>query len=155
MRGATIWRISESTFAGALALADKNFRQFVKAESIDAKHGLVMGWAMICKQDGVDYIDVQENHIPEDSMLDAAVDFMENSRMAKEMHRGDARGSYLFAYPLTTDIAKAMGITSKNTGLMIGYKPPPDVLAKFQDGTYTGFSIGGYHIKLDKLDEAD
>lgn len=123
-------------------------RKFVKAESIDAEHGLVIGWAMVCKQDGEDYWDVQDNHIPEPAMLDALTDFAEHSRMAKEMHSGGPAGEYLFMFPLTTDIAKALGIVTKKTGALVGYKPPPDVLAKFKSGEYTGFSIGGHHIDL-------
>ncbi len=126
----------------------EEIRKFVKAESVDAKLGLVIGWAMVCKRDGADYWDVQDNHIPEDSMLGALVDFAENSRVAKEMHSGGPAGEYIFMFPMTTDIIKALGMTSQQTGALIGYKPPPDVLAKFLDGTYTGFSIGGEHVDL-------
>lgn len=129
-------KIGDDTMAADL-------RKFVKAETVDAALGMVFGWAIVCKEGGVDYYDVQDDHIPEDAMLKASADFMENSRMAKEMHSGGEKGSYLFCWPMTTDIAKAMGITTKNTGLMIGYKPPPDVLEKFKSGEYTGFSIGG------------
>lgn len=130
-------------------MGDEEIQKFVKAESVDAGgHGLVLGWAMICKVDGVDYWDVQENHIPEHGMLDALIDFAENSRMAKEMHSGAQAGEYIFMFPLTTDIAKALGITTKNTGALIGYKPPAGVLAKFKSGEYTGFSIGGHHVDL-------
>lgn len=114
---------------------------------VDETHGLVLGFAIVCKKDGVDYFDLQDDHIPEDSMLAAAVDFMANSRVAKEMHRGDSVGSVLFAFPLTTDIAKAFGIETKTTGLMIAMKPTPDVLGKFKDGSLTGFSIGGKRLK--------
>ena len=127
----------------------EEIRKFVKADSVDAKLGLVIGWAMVCKRDGEDYWDVQDNNIPETFMLKALVDFAENSRMAKEMHTGDAAGEYIFMFPMTTDILKALGMTSKQTGALIGYIPPPEVLAKFVDGTYTGFSIGGRHINLD------
>jgi hypothetical protein len=61
------------------------------------------------------------------------------------MHVGDAKGRILFAFPLTTDIAEAFGIDADTTGLMIAMKPDdPSMLSKFRDGTYTGFSIGGF-----------
>ena len=45
---------------------------------------------------------------------------------------------------MTSEIAKAFGIITKNTGLMIGIKPADQkTLEKFKNGTYTGFSIGG------------
>jgi putative serine protease XkdF len=114
---------------------------------VDDSLGLVMGFAIVCKQDGEDYFDVQDDHIPEDAMLGAAVDFMQNSRVAKEMHAGDSKGAVLFAFPLTTEIAKSFGIETKTTGLMIAMKPDnADMLAKFKSGELTGFSIGGRRI---------
>lgn len=130
----------------------KDFNYFVKAEKIDKKHGMVFGWGVISKSDGVAYIDVQNDEIPEDAMLEAAIDFAEGERIGKEMHAGDAKGQHIFLFPMTEDIAKAFGITTKNYGLMLGYKPPPDVLAKFVDGTLTGFSIGGHIIDSEEVE---
>jgi hypothetical protein len=114
---------------------------------VDVEHGVVFGWAIVCKVDGEDYYDLQDDHIPEDAMLKAAVDFMAESRVAKEMHTGEAVGTHLFAFPLTTDIAKALDLTTKQTGLLIGMRPESrDVLNKFKSGEYTGFSIGGQRV---------
>jgi hypothetical protein len=80
-------------------------------------------------------------------MLKAALDFMENSQVAKEMHSGEEKGTVVFAWPLTTDIAKAFGIKTSTTGLMIAVRPHDDeMLAKFKSGELTGFSIGGRRI---------
>lgn len=130
---------------------------FVKAEvaKVDADLGLVFGWAIVSKVDGEPYFDKQGDHIPEDSMLRAAADFMLRSRVAKDMHRGDQIGDVVFAFPLTSDVAKAMGIASKNTGLIVAIKPSPAVLAKYRSGEYTGFSIGGSRIKDEDADEDD
>jgi hypothetical protein len=125
---------------------------------VDKALGLVMGYAMICKVNGEPYYDLNldadgkrvPEHIPEDSMLKASMDFMENSRIGNEMHSGDDKGIYIFAFPLTTEIAKAMGVETRTTGLMVAYKPPPDVLQKFIDGTYTGFSIEGRRITIEE-----
>lgn len=122
-------------------------RKFAKVEGIDKKHGLVFGWGIVCKENGVDYVDVQDDHIPEDSMLEAAADFAKGARPGKEMHSGDDVGQHVFLFPLTSDIAKALGIETKKTGLLVGYMPPPDMLAKFESGEYTGFSIGGERVK--------
>lgn len=114
---------------------------------IDETHGLVLGWAIVSKVDGEDYYDLQGDHIPEDAMFSASVDFMANSRVSKEMHQGYADGTVVFAFPMTAEVAKAFGLETKMTGLMIAMRPSPDVLAKFKDGTYTGFSIGGRRIE--------
>ena len=121
--------------------------KYAEVLKVDESHGIVLGWAIVCKKDGCDYFDLQEDNIPEASMLSAAVDFMQNSRMAKEMHSGEARGTVIFAFPLTEDIAKAFGIETRTTGLMIAIKPHDDaMLAKFRNGELTGFSIGGHRI---------
>ena len=129
---------------------------------VDKSLGLVFGWAIICKKDGKDYYDLNidkngervPEHIPEASMLESAADFMENSRLAKEMHGGNGQGTFVFAFPLTTDIAKAMGIVTKHTGLMVAMKPNPEMLAKFLSGELTGFSIGGSRVKSREVEHA-
>lgn len=133
-------------------VGEKEFAVGTSIVKVDTSHGLVLGWAIVCKRDGEDYYDLQGDFIPEAAMLDAAVDFMQNGAVAKEMHAGDPVGSVVFAFPMTSDIAKSYGIETKQTGLLIAMKPTPDVLAKFSDGTYTGFSIGGRRIEDEEVD---
>jgi hypothetical protein len=130
----------------------------IRIAKVDQALGLVMGYAVICKIDGQPYYDLNldpdgqrvPEHIPEEAMLKASVDFMQNSRIGNEMHGGGDKGTFVFAFPLTTDIAKAMGVETRTTGLMVAYKPPPEVLAKFVDGTYKGFSIEGRRITVEE-----
>ncbi|UFK26761.1 hypothetical protein [Roseobacter phage RDJL6] len=114
---------------------------------VDDSLGLVMGYAIVCKEDGEPYYDLQGDYITEEAMLKAALDFMENSQVAKEMHTGEQTGTIVFAWPMTEDIAKAFGLEVKKTGLLIAVRPDADMLAKFRDGTYSGFSIGGHWLK--------
>lgn len=114
---------------------------------VDESLGLVFGFAIVSKKDGADYYDLQDDHIPEDAMLKASLDFMENSRVAKEMHSGEQAGNVVFAFPLTTDIAAAVDIVTKQTGLLIAMRPAPGMLAKFKSGEFTGFSIGGFRVE--------
>lgn len=125
----------------------ENFQTSAKVCKVDSSLGLVFGWALICKDAGQDYFDLQGHNATEDGMLSAASDFMQNSRAGKSMH-DTADGEFVFAFPLTTEIAKAFGITTQRTGLMVAMKPAPETLAKFVSGEYTGFSIGGAHIEL-------
>ena len=115
--------------------------------------GLVFGYAIVCCEKGEPYFDLQGDHIPEDAMLKASVDFMENSRTAKAMHQGDAIGD-AWVFPLTAEIAKALDIEAKRTGLLIVMKPDADTLKKFADGTYKGFSIGGTCLEEEILEDA-
>lgn len=126
----------------------ENKAQVVK---VDSNLGLVFGFAIVSTSGGEPYYDVQGDHIPEAAMLKAATEFMENSRIAKEMHQGEPKGSVVFAFPLTTDIAKSLGITTERTGLLIAMKPTAAVLEKFRDGTYTGFSIGGSYGEMEEV----
>ncbi len=114
---------------------------------VDETLGLVFGFAIICKEDGEPYFDVQKDHIPEDAMLKAAAEFMEDSRVASEMHDGSDIARVVFAFPLTEDIAKSPDIQTARTGLLIAMKPAADVLEKFVSGEYTGFSIGGVRVE--------
>lgn len=121
-------------------------QRVVKASvtEVDAGLGLVFGWAMVCTEKGEDHFDSQGDHIPEDVMVEATSDFMENSRIAKDMHStADPHGTIVHSFPLTKDIAEAMGITTEKTGWMVAMKPSAEILKKYEDGTYTGFSIGG------------
>lgn len=133
--------------AQAVTGQQKPTSKYAEVLKVDDNLGLVLGWAIVCKQDGADYFDLQNDHIPEDAMLKASADFMQNSRVAKEMHSGGAAGSVVFAFPMTTDIAKAFGVETQTTGLMIAMRPDSDeMLAKFRDKTFTGFSIGGTRV---------
>lgn len=126
---------------------------YAEVQKVDETLGLVMGWAIVCKENGVEHFDLQDDHIPEDAMLKAALDFMENSQVAKEMHSGDKAGAVVFAFPLTEDVAKAFGILSHKSGLMIAMRPESDaMLEKFRTGEFTGFSIGGLRLEDEEID---
>lgn len=123
---------------------EESYAQILK---VDDELGLVLGWAIICTIEDEEYFDKQDDHIPDSGMLDAATDFMVNSRVAKEMHVDGEKGTVVFAWPMTAEIAKAFDIETHQTGLMIAMKPDNDeMLEKFRDGTYKGFSIGGHRL---------
>lgn len=113
---------------------------------VDTQLGLVLGWAVICKKNGEAYFDSQGDHIPEESMLEAAADFMQHYRIGKDLHRISPAGTIVFAWPLTDEVAKAFDIETDQTGLMIAMKPNAELLEKFRSGEYKGFSIGGKRV---------
>ena len=142
--------------------------------NVDDEHGLVFGYAIVCKNrdaDGnlVEYYDLNVDlegvhkgqrvpeHITEDAMFKAAVDAAETGMQTagNDMHAGPDVGSYYFQFPVTEEIAKALGWQVEKTGLVVGYPPADDdILAKFRDGTYTGFSIEGQRVEFDEIEEA-
>lgn len=120
---------------------------------VDESLGLVFGFAVVSNVEGEPYFDSQGDHIPEDALMRASLDFAEHSRISKEMHRPDSEeGSVVFIFPLTTEVAKSLDIETKQTGLLIGMKPPADVFEKFRDGTYKGFSIGGMYVETEEVE---
>lgn len=133
------------------ALKRAAFETTSQIVKVDDSLGLVFGWAIVCKKDGEDYYDLQGDHIPEDAMTQALCDFMMSSRVAKDMHAGDQIGDIVFAFPMSEDVAKSLGIVTKTTGALIAMKPAADVLQKFRDGTYTGFSIGGRRLEDEEI----
>lgn len=143
--------------------------------NVDAEHGLVFGYAIVSKTrdthdgDFEDYFDlnidtdgvhkgkrVPEN-ITEEAMFKAAVDAAETGLQlpGDEQHAGPDVGSYYFMFPVTEEIAKSLDWQVKKTGLVVGYHPGDDeVLKKFKDGTYTGFSITGARVEYEEEEEA-
>lgn len=121
---------------------------------VDEQLGLVFGYAMVCKIDGERYFDTQGHHIPEDTMLRTLAKFMQGDNVAKEMHSGDAVGNFVFAFPMTEEIAKSLDITVKRTGALVAMKPDnPETLSKFASGEFTGFSIGGSKPVFEEVDD--
>lgn len=132
-------------------MTDKLAKSSFEVFKVDKSLGLVFGYAIICKVDGKDYWDTQDNHVPEASMLEAVFDFMKSSRTSKEMHSGDEKGKIVFGFPVTEEIAKALGWTVKQTGFVVGaHYDDPVIIEKFANGEYTGFSIGGAYIETEE-----
>lgn len=128
------------------APASLEFALDARVVKVDSSLGLILGWAVTCKQDGQDVYDLQGDHIPEDAMLEASLGFAKSARDAKAMHAGEPVGTVLYMWPMTTEIAKAFGIETATTGLMVAMLPDEETRKGFEDGTYTGFSIGGKRV---------
>ncbi|MBP2444840.1 XkdF-like putative serine protease domain-containing protein [Rhizobium leguminosarum] len=116
----------------------------VRIAKVDRSLGIVFGWTVISTVDGAEFVDSQNDHIPEAVALEAFAKFAAGERTLKLDHTGSSRGTILFIFPLTSDIAASLGIVTKQTGIVIGVKPDdPAILDQFADGRLQGFSIGG------------
>lgn len=103
---------------------------------------LVFGHLIVCKVDGADYRDHDGTRIPEDVMLDGALDWARTVKSADVMHDGKAIGSHPFLFPMTTEVAKAFGWENPpKTGLMVAQQVDEETFARFESGELTGFSI--------------
>lgn len=119
----------------------------VKVAKVDTDLGLVFGYAIICTQHDVEYFDTQGDHIPEDAMLHATMEYMMGDRPALDMHDGEPVGKVVYGLPVTKDIAASLGLSTDRTGFVVGMKPNPAMLAKFKSGEFSGFSIGGRRVE--------
>lgn len=132
----------------------------VRKENISDELGIVVGWAITCTKGGQPYYDLNVDregalkgqrvpeHISHSEMMKAAAEFADTDAPGNVMHAGPDVGKFLFLFPFDNDVYKALFGLEQDapiTGLAVGYKPPPDVLAKFKSGELTGFSIEGWH----------
>lgn len=123
---------------------------------VDTGLGLIFGFSIICKVDGEEFWDSDNEHFEERAMLEASTDFAKSSRVACVMHSRDVNGNpvqdggVVHTFPLTTEIAKALDIVTKHTGLLVALAPDnPETLEKASNGEFTGFSIGGVILEAE------
>lgn len=121
----------------------------IRVQKVDEGRRLVLGWAMVAVDKGKLYVDHDGSYIPQDVILDAAIDFMLNSRVSDEMHAEIKKGATVFAWPFLDGYSDGFALPADGTrGLAVGVQFSPAVFAKFQSGEYTGFSGGGEAMAL-------
>lgn len=119
----------------------------------DGPNPLAYFWAFTCTgEDGQPYHDLQGDAIEPDAYIKAAEDFMSTGGAVDEMHDSRQTGRVAFAFPMDSDIAKAMfgaaaGDLIKTSGLMVAMRPTADQVAKLRSGELTGVSIAGNGIR--------
>lgn len=143
------------------AVMDDEDEPMMQAQMIaksDDESRLVFGWGSVISKNGVPVVDTQEDVITPAELLKSTTEFMENVRYAAEMHPRDenqnftpdmAKGQVVHSFPLTADIAKALGIQTDREGWIIGVKVhDDDVWKRVKDGTLKGFSIGASALRV-------
>lgn len=112
---------------------------------VDAEQRVAYGWANIITKGGEPVLDVQGDIIEPEELVKATTDFMRSiGRFAKEMHQGGPIGHVTHSFPLTYEIAKSLGIETKDEGWLVGvYIANDEVWNKVKKGELKSFSIGG------------
>jgi hypothetical protein len=142
----------------------------VKKDQINDELGIVVGWAITCTKDGQPYYDLNVDRdgasrasaSPSTSTTTEMFKAAPRLRRATELRatsctRARTSASSCSCSRSTDDIYKALfGVEhhAPITGLAVGYKPPPDVLAKFKSGELRGFSIEGWHEDSELIEDA-
>lgn len=139
------WRQQTEKTKEDVNVAEENIKKQLTCEvlKVDSSLGIVFGWGMICKIDGEDYYDTDNQRFPETGMMKAVSEFMVSDRTNNDSHTANDVGIVVHSFPLTSEIAKSMGIVSPIHGWMVGVKPDAESLKKFASGELTGFSIEG------------
>lgn len=127
-------------------MSEKRFEiEFLKAA--DESQRLIFAWACVSSIEGKPYFDKAGDHVPEAAMVEAAADFMAQSRVYKQDHRGDQRGTVLFSMPLTGEVKKAFGITCDRTGWAVAIRADQQTWDDFKAGRLRGLSMGGDYVE--------
>jgi hypothetical protein len=128
----------------ALQEKDEDFCKSAEIMKVDDDERMIYGWASVTKRSGEDVVDKQGDIIEDDVLVHAATEFMKDVRTAKAMHTGDQIGEVVHSFPVVADIAKSLGITSENSGWIVGVFVKSDkVWQKVKSGELKAFSIGG------------
>ena len=105
---------------------------------------LVWGWGSVTMLEDSELVDLHNDVIESDELVRAASVFMEEIRTAKVMHQGAAVGLVLHSLPLTYELAKTLGLTTRQEGWIVGVKVFSDeVWERVKSGELGAFSIGG------------
>lgn len=117
---------------------------------MDEEQRMVYGWASVATENGEPVVDVQGDIIKMAVLEKAATEFMLDHRVAKAMHDGDGIGEVVHSFPLSTELAKSLGVASPREGWLIGMKVhSDDVWKRVKSGELRAFSIGGKGVRQD------
>ncbi len=107
---------------------------------------IAYGWACVATQGGRPVIDTTGETIAAADLARAATEFMKSPvPVARVMHnRRRPVGVVVHSFPLTADLAKALGIRCDREGWIVGVKVDDDEVAEaIESGELPGLSIGG------------
>lgn len=111
---------------------------------VDEEQKILFGWASVTKVDDEYLVDRHGDVIRTETLHKAVNEFMEGVRVGKLMHQGEQIGQIIHSFPVSQDIAKALGLETNKEGWIVGYKVYDEEIWKdVKSGKYGAFSIGG------------
>lgn len=130
-------------------MEEENFEFVADVIVKNEDQSLVYGWASVIEEGGQVLVDKQGDAIGEQDLIEAAHDFISESRAAKAMHKGDQVGEIVESIVFSSDVQKALNIDLGKVGWFIGMKIHDDnIFAKFKKGEFSAFSIGGHGQRI-------
>jgi len=125
-----------------------------KIIKINEEQRVVFGWASVIEKDGKPIVDTQNHVISSTEIVKATTDFMKDARASHFMHTEKRIGSVIHSFPLTSEIAKSLGIQSDQYGWIVGVHVEDDATWDLvKSGKLASFSIGGQANVVERNDE--
>ena len=115
----------------------------------DDEARIVYGWGNKITKDGEVVYDLQGDSISPQELVTATTEFMKSAdRHSLNMHQGEPVGKVVHSFPLTYDIAKALGLETKDEGWLVGVHVTDDKTWEMvKAGDLAAFSIGGSALR--------
>ena len=118
-------------------------------QKLDEDQRLIYGWASIIEENGNIVVDKQGDIIETQDLVNAAHDYIIESREAHEMHEGVVKGKTVESIVFTKEVQKALGIDLNKVGWFICQKIDDDnTWEAVKSGRIKSFSIGGHGKRI-------
>lgn len=133
--------VRENAFEG---ITEKISRVSVAISKVDKDKMLAFGWFSVIEEDGKAVVDSHGDVILEDTLMEAAHNFITESRSGKVMHQGRRVADVVESVVFTKDLQKALGIDLGLVGWFGAMKfRDSKIWEKVKSGELSAFSIGG------------
>lgn len=143
---------SDRESRGAFSLSDETeqFGLWVDVSKSAPDGRFVRGWAAVTSVHGEAVVDWGGDVLPIDVLREAVCEYMEESRVAKVMHKGVAIGAVIESVMVDDEFCEAHGITHGKRGWWVGMRiDNPSTQKAIVRGDFKGFSIGGRGKRID------
>lgn len=136
--------VSPDSMEQALRVVVQELVNSMVLYKVDEEQRIIYGWASVSTVNGELLVDRQGDIIPTEVLHKAVNEFMEGARVGKLMHVGKQVGHIVHSFPVSYEIAKALGIQTNKEGWIVGYKVYDDnIWEEVKSGKWAAFSIGG------------
>jgi len=124
-----------------------------KILKFDDEQRMFYGWASVVTKNGIPVVDRQGDTIEASTLEKAATRFMFDVRVGKVMHEGEKKVTFVHSFPVTKEIAGALGISSDCEGWIVGgYVHDDETWELVKSGKLPALSIGG-RGRREKVDD--
>lgn len=138
------WKWARGILDAKTAPAAKSFAVVADVVKADDDQQVVYGWASIVEVNGSPVIDSEGDVISIEDLERAALDYVEQSRVASINHTGLNVGTLIESIVFTKEKQASLGIDLGKVGWWVGFKiQDKGIWARVKSGELKSFSIGG------------